>query len=81
VIRLKFERVNRRISQETLALATKLPQPIISLIEIGTWNPTPDQLAALGRALGIAPPELLLQEVVLPTAGTRPTEQRQGVGR
>jgi len=63
VIRLKFERVDRGISQELLAFASKIPQPIISLIETGTWNPTPAQLAALAAVLGIDPPDLLLMDV------------------
>jgi predicted transcriptional regulator len=66
VIRLKYERVNRQLSQQMLAYMAKLPQPLICLIETGRQNPTTDELAALGRALGIAPPELLLQEVVVP---------------
>ena len=67
MIRLKFERINRHLTQQTLALTAKVPQPVISLIEAGTWNPTPDQLAALGRALQVDPPSRLLQEVVMPT--------------
>lgn len=64
--RLRFERLDRHISQETLARLAKLPQPIISLIETGTWNPTTEQLAAIAGVLHIDPPELLLQEVVIP---------------
>lgn len=63
MIRLKFERVNRNISQENLALVARVPQPIISLIETGTWNPSRAQLAALADALNIAPPDCLLSEV------------------
>jgi transcriptional regulator with XRE-family HTH domain len=63
VIRLKFERVNRRISQETLAFVAQVPQPVICLIERGTWNPSPAHLALLGRALHVEPPELLLRQI------------------
>ncbi len=65
--RLRFERIERNLSQEKLAFLAKIPQPVISWIETGTWNPTPDQLAALAGVLHIDPPELLLQEVVIPT--------------
>ena len=73
--RLQFERVNRRISQERLALVTGVPQPVICLIERGTWNPNPNQLAALAHALGVAPSDLLA-EVVLPESQPRTAESR-----
>jgi transcriptional regulator with XRE-family HTH domain len=71
VIRLKFERTTRRISQERLSRASRVAQPIISHIEKGTWTPSASQLDALGRALHVSPPELLLQQVVMPD-DTRP---------
>lgn len=71
VIRLKFERINRGITQQRLALAARLPQPVVSLIETGTLNPTPRQLEALAAALRVAPPTLLLQDVAQPTWSPR----------
>jgi transcriptional regulator with XRE-family HTH domain len=75
VTRLQFIRVDRHISQERLAIVAGVPQPVICLIERGTWNPNPDHLAALGRALHIAP-ELLLQEVTIPDSRPRYIEAR-----
>jgi transcriptional regulator with XRE-family HTH domain len=67
VIRLKFERINRQITQPLLAFWAQIPQPTISLIETGTWNPTAAQLEKLGRVLHIDPPSDLLLDVVVPT--------------
>jgi transcriptional regulator with XRE-family HTH domain len=64
VNRLKFERINRYLSQERLGVLARVPQPVISLIETGTWNPTTDQLAAIAGVLRIDPPDALLQEVI-----------------
>lgn len=63
--RLRFERTRRNISQRNLGSTCNIKQPIISWIELGKWNPTPDQLHALARALAISPPESLLQEIVV----------------
>jgi transcriptional regulator with XRE-family HTH domain len=68
VLRLRFERLAHQSSQHRLALATGIPQPVLSLIETRWCNPTPEQLATLGRVLHVEPPELLLQDVVLPTS-------------
>jgi len=67
VNRLKFERVNRRLSQERLALLTRIPQPIISLAENGVWNLTASQRAALAGVLDV-PGEQLQREVNLADA-------------
>lgn len=73
--RLKFERINRHLSQEKLAWLAQVPEPVISLIETGTWNPTPEHLAAIARVLHIDP-ELLLQEFV-PRFVAACTEERE----
>jgi transcriptional regulator with XRE-family HTH domain len=65
VLILKFARLKRGLTQRHLGQLIHLPQPYISNIELGRWNPTASQLEILGRALGIAP-EVLLQEIVLP---------------
>lgn len=65
MIRLKFERIKRGWSQTTLAYLAKLPQPLICLIETKRQNPTTDELDALSRALGIAPPRVLLKAVTV----------------
>ena len=59
MIRLKFERIQRGLSQSGLAHLANLPQPVVCLIEKGTRNPAPDDLIALGRALGVSPDALL----------------------
>jgi transcriptional regulator with XRE-family HTH domain len=75
VIRLKFERIQRGLSQAGLAHLARVPQPVICLIEAGKWNPSPAELGALACALGVAPAEALLTPVVVQADGTqRPRE-------
>jgi transcriptional regulator with XRE-family HTH domain len=59
VLRLKFRRIERGLSQKRLASLAKVSQPALSLIEAGRVNPTPLELSALGVALGCAPERLL----------------------
>jgi hypothetical protein len=40
-----------------------ISQPEISLFEIGRLVPRPDELEAMGRALGVEPASALLKEV------------------
>jgi transcriptional regulator with XRE-family HTH domain len=69
VLRLKFERTNQKLSQHAIALAARLPQPVVSQIENGWLTPTPAQLQRLSRALRVAPDDLLKDVAVL---GSRP---------
>ena len=61
--RLKYERKQRRQSQQTLARLVGLNQPDLSQIERGILIPTPVQLQRISEAYGIAPDDLL-KEVV-----------------
>jgi transcriptional regulator with XRE-family HTH domain len=82
LLRLKFERIRRNISQQRLACATGIPQPVVSMFETGACHPTPAQLAALATELNVAPPALLLQDVVIPTDRVAArVEDRQQVTR
>lgn len=76
--RLKFARLDTDppLSQSALALLSGLSQPLISLIETRRQNPTPSELDALARVLGISPPSALLQEVVDREFSMALTEQR-----
>ena len=65
MLRLKFERTNRGISQHRLARAAALVQPAISLIENGRLLPTTDQLRRLAVVFSVAPSELLKDVAVL----------------
>ena len=65
MIRLKFERTNRGISQLRLARAAALVQPAVSLIENGRLVPTPAELARLAAVFGVAPSELMKDVAVL----------------
>ena len=76
VIRLKFERLQRGLTQAGLAYKAKLPQPLICLIETGRQNPTDHELDELARALGIAVPSTLLAEVVIDEFAEHLMEQR-----
>lgn len=65
--RLKYERKQRKQSQQRLADEVGLPQPALSQIERGILIPTRAQLERLGASFSIAP-EDLLKEVVVVTA-------------
>ncbi|HEX2460891.1 MAG TPA: helix-turn-helix transcriptional regulator [Vicinamibacterales bacterium] len=65
------ERQRRRLTQGTVGRLAKefgahraLTQSEVSQIELGRLNPTPDELAALGRLFGVEPPSLLLEVVI-----------------
>jgi transcriptional regulator with XRE-family HTH domain len=57
VLRLKFLRIERKLSQQQLAAATRyiVPQPELSRIESSRTNPTDREPAALACVLGCAP--------------------------
>ena len=61
---LQFLRIDQGLKQPALAKSSGVPQPTISLIENGRLNPTEDELARLGRALGV-PPSVLMRPVTL----------------
>ena len=60
---LEFVRRHRKLTQTQLSRLTKIAQPIISLIESGRCNPTPTELDALARVLGISPPSRLMEKL------------------
>lgn len=63
MIRLKFERIQRGLSQAALERATGVFQSVICQIEIGRRNPTRSEIERLSRALGMDPARAL-DEVV-----------------
>ena len=65
MLRLKFERTRRGLSQGCLAELASLTQPQVCLIEQGRLLPTPDQLDRLAQVLGIAPALVLLKELTV----------------
>lgn len=65
MLRLQYERIDRRFSQGTLARLAGMHQPAICLIEQGRLQPTPVELARLAQALGIHPPSVLLKPVLV----------------
>jgi transcriptional regulator with XRE-family HTH domain len=67
LLRLKFERIARNLSQNDLANQTGLKQSDISSIERRRLNPTPMELAKLANALLVNPPDVLMTEVELKT--------------
>lgn len=60
-LRAKYERQRRGLTQAEVAAKACLAQTLISAIETGRVNPSPDELAALGRAFGITPASVLLK--------------------
>ncbi|MBM3820278.1 MAG: helix-turn-helix transcriptional regulator [Acidimicrobiia bacterium] len=65
VLLLKFERINRRLSQHQVATIARIAQPALSQIETGRLAPTPAQLQRLAALFHVAPSELLKDVVVL----------------
>jgi transcriptional regulator with XRE-family HTH domain len=59
VLRLKFERQNKRLSQTRLACSAHIPQQHVSLIELGRLVPTPTQLQRLADVFKVKPEDLL----------------------
>ncbi len=73
MIRLKYERLDRGITQKGIEVLSGVPQPVVCLIETGRWNPTSDELQRLARVLGVQPPSALLCEIVV-----EPNTERAG---
>lgn len=65
VLRVRFERTNRKLSQQAVASAAQIPQPALSQIEIGRLKPTSAQLSRLAAVFGVPPDELLKDIAVL----------------
>jgi transcriptional regulator with XRE-family HTH domain len=65
VLRIRFERTNRRLSQTCVANVARIPQPALSAIEVGRLRPTPAQLQRLAAVFGVAPDDLLKDVAVL----------------
>lgn len=55
---LRLERLRRRLLQRRVAAASNLHPTTLSLIENGWQAPTPSQVAAICRALGVEPKDL-----------------------
>jgi transcriptional regulator with XRE-family HTH domain len=65
VLRIKFERTNRGISQQRLAASARLHQPQLAQTENGRLIPTADQLRRLAAVFKVHPDDLLKDVVVL----------------
>lgn len=65
MLRLKFERTHRQLSQHAVGLVVHLPQPYIASIERGRMIPSPTQLQRLAAFFGVKPEDLLKDVVVL----------------
>ena len=61
-LRLKYERLRRKLTQSDLGHLTGIPQYHISYMEMGRMNPTEEELVRLANALLISPPSVLLKE-------------------
>lgn len=59
MLRLRFERTHRHLSQQGVALLARLPQQQVSLIELGRYQPSPAQLQRLAAVFKVAPDDLL----------------------
>ncbi len=70
-LRAKFERHRRRMSQQDVAIRSRINQATVSAIENGRVNPSAAELAALSKVFGVAP-ELLMKPVTLPESDVEP---------
>ena len=59
MLRLKFLRIERGLSQGQLAELTNIPRPYLSQFESGRTNPRPAEVRTLARTLGCKPGQLL----------------------
>jgi len=67
VLRTRFEREHRQLSQQHLARLARLPQSTISQIETGRLRPTAEELARLAAVFNVAPSDLLKDVVIAET--------------
>jgi DNA-binding XRE family transcriptional regulator len=57
-LRLKIERIRKRLRQRDVAIWADLSPSTVSDIEGGWKAPTPEQVVAICRALGVEPKDL-----------------------
>jgi transcriptional regulator with XRE-family HTH domain len=65
VLRLRYERTSRRLSQQAVAALSRIPQPAVSAIERGRFKPSPEQLQRLAEVFRVSPDDLLRDVAVL----------------
>jgi transcriptional regulator with XRE-family HTH domain len=66
VLRIRYERtLIRKLTQNEVGVLARIPQPVVSSIEIGRLKPTEKQLARLAAVFGVAPDDLLKDVVVM----------------
>ena len=77
-LRLKFERLRRKLTQYELGNLTDIPQAHISYMELGRMIPTEEQLVRLSNALLITPPRVLMQECKIADPSPAPDDEKVG---
>ena len=65
MLRLRFERTHRRLSQAAVSEAADIAQPTLSLIERGRIVPTSEELRRLAAVFRVEPGELLRDVAML----------------
>lgn len=70
MIRLKYERLARGLSQQTVGIVARVHQPTLALIENERLTPSPAVLGRLARTFGL-PPASLLEPVTLADSEAR----------
>jgi transcriptional regulator with XRE-family HTH domain len=63
VLRIKFRRIELNLTQRAVARKAKMFPQVLSDIERGRSNPTPDELTALAKILGESNPVRLMVHV------------------
>lgn len=65
MLRLKFERQHRQLSQHAVASLAHIPQPQVSQIERGRLKPSEAQLRRLADVFHVPPTDLLIDVAIL----------------
>jgi transcriptional regulator with XRE-family HTH domain len=80
VIRLKYERVRRDLSQDSLGAAAHVPQSDLAQVELGRYHPSREALRRLAAVLGV-PSDELLKPVSIAKPEETHTRRRDSAGR
>lgn len=78
MVRIKFERLHRRLSQSSLATAAGIDASDYAQIELGRFIPRPVVLARLAEVLGLSPDVELLRPVEICRPEERPRDATTG---
>lgn len=74
MLRMKFERIKRGITQDGLGFTCGVSQGLISGFENGKFKPLPDHLEKIAQALSVSPASILLKPVTILESEVEPND-------